>query len=112
VVTINEHVVSFAEATATWGGVRESGIGRSHGEFGLHELVNVKYVARDPGRRRAAPWHYPYDEDFARFIEVAMPALYSRGMQKVRGLLDLMATRRFRERALSVSLLTNLHKLL
>lgn len=112
VVTINDHVVTFAEPTGTWGGVRESGIGRSHGETGLHELVNVKYVAHDPGSRRAAPWYYPYDADFARFIRVAMPALYARGGQKLRGLLSLMRTRRFRERALSGSLIANLHKLL
>ncbi|NOZ79838.1 MAG: aldehyde dehydrogenase family protein [Acidobacteria bacterium] len=111
VVTINEHVVSFAEATATWGGVRESGIGRSHGEVGLHELVNVKYVARDPGRRQAAPWHYPYDEDLGRFMEAAIPALYHRGWQRIRGLLALMATRRFRQRALSPSLIAHLYKL-
>ncbi len=112
VVTINDHVVSFAEATGTWGGVRESGIGRSHAEYGLHELVNIKFVARDPGKRPATPWYYPYDEDFGRFMSAAMPALYLRGRQKLGGLLSLMATRRFRQRALSGSLLANLHKLL
>ncbi len=111
VVTINEHVVSFAETTATWGGVRESGIGRSHGREGLHELVNIKYVARDPGRRRAAPWHYPYDEDLGRFMQAAIPALYHRGWQRIRGLLALMATRRFRQRALSPSLVAHLYRL-
>jgi succinate-semialdehyde dehydrogenase/glutarate-semialdehyde dehydrogenase len=112
VVTINDHVVSFAEATATWGGVRESGIGRAHGEYGLHELVNIKYVARDSGTRRATPWYYPYDEDFSRFMSAALRALYLRGRQKLGGLFTLMATRRFRQRALSGSLIANLQKLL
>ena len=112
VVTINDHVVTFAEATATWGGVRSSGIGRSHGKYGLHELVNVKYVARDPGRRDATPWYYPYDEDFGWFMRVAMPTLYGRGAQKLRGLFLLMRTRRFWDRAFSASLVANLHKLL
>ncbi len=112
VVTINDHVVVFAEPTGIWGGVKESGIGRAHGTFGFHELVNVKYVARDMGGRKAAPWYYPYDEDFARFIRVAMPALYLRGRQKVSAMLSLMGTRRFRERALSPTLLLKSYKML
>ena len=112
VVTINDHVVVFAEPSGMWGGVKESGIGRAHGTFGFHEMVNVKYVARDMGGRAAAPWYYPYDEDFSRFIGVAMPALYLRGRQKLSAMMSLMATRRFRERALSPTLLLKSYKML
>ncbi len=48
-VTINDHLFSFGEPTATWGGVKKSGVGRSHAAFGLHELVNVKHVSVDMG---------------------------------------------------------------
>lgn len=112
VVTINDHVVVFGEPSAIWGGVKESGIGRAHGEYGFHEMVNVKYVAHDSGRRKATPWYYPYDADFARFIQVALPALYLRGKQKYRGIAALMATRRFRERGLSLPVLLKSYKLL
>jgi len=112
VVTVNDHVVAFSEPTAIWGGVKESGIGRAHGEYGFHEMVNVKYVAHDPGTRKAAPWYYPYDADFARFIQVALPALYLRGKQKYRGIVALMSTRRFRERGLSLPVLLNSYKML
>ncbi len=112
VVTVNDHVVVFAEPSGMWGGVKESGIGRAHGTFGFHEMVNVKYVARDMGGRKAAPWYYPYDEDFAHFIEVAMPALYLRGRQKISAMLSLMGTRRFRQRALSPTLLLKSYKML
>ena len=55
----------------------DSGIGRAHGPFGLHEVVNVKYVFTDDGARRSvSPWHYPYDEDFSQFIRAAVPLLY------------------------------------
>ncbi len=34
-VTINDHMTSFVEPKAIWGGIKQSGIGRSHGPFGL-----------------------------------------------------------------------------
>ncbi len=84
-VGINEHgIVAAGEVTGSWGGLGESGIGRAHGPFGLHELVNIKYVFTDPGDDDAAPWHYPYDEDFGQFIGAAMPYLYKRGSRQVR----------------------------
>ena len=112
VVTINDHAVAFGEPTGTWGGVRESGIGRAHGEFGLHELVNVKYVMRDPGDDEAAPWYYPYDEDFDNFLGAALPLMYGRGPGKFATVPRLMTTRRFRRRVRKTTLAANLDKLL
>jgi succinate-semialdehyde dehydrogenase/glutarate-semialdehyde dehydrogenase len=111
VVTINDHAVAFAEPTGAWGGVRESGIGRAHGEFGFHELVNVKYVVRDPGTDAAAPWYYPYDRDFESFLGAAMPLLYGRGPGKFSTMPALTMTRRFWKRIRKGTLLANLHKL-
>ena len=37
VVTINDCVSSYGEPTAPWGGVKRSGIGRTHGGLGLRE---------------------------------------------------------------------------
>ena len=112
VVTINDHAVAFGEATGTWGGVRESGIGRAHGAFGMHELVNVKYVMRDPGTDTAMPWYYPYDEDFASFLAAALPMLYGKGLGKFSTLPALASTRRFWKRVRKTTLLANLRKLL
>jgi len=112
VVTVNEHLVTFAEATGSWGGVKESGIGRSHGWYGLLELCNVKYVAQDFRRQRAMPWYYPYDEGFSRFVEAAVPALYAVGWQRLRGLVRLARTRRFRDRVAKLQLLAALDRLL
>jgi acyl-CoA reductase-like NAD-dependent aldehyde dehydrogenase len=112
-VGINEHgIVAAGEVTGSWGGLGESGIGRSHGPFGLHELVNIKYVFTDPGDDDAAPWHYPYDEDFGQFIGAAMPYLYKKGMGKHAHLKDLMSSRRFLKRVRKTSLLKRVRKLL
>jgi succinate-semialdehyde dehydrogenase/glutarate-semialdehyde dehydrogenase len=111
VVSINDHLVPFGEQTGAWGGVRESGIGRAHGQFGLHELVNVKYVMRDPGTDKAMPWYYPYGEDFSSFLTAALPLLYGRGLGKFSTLPALAGTRRFWGRVRKGTLLANLHKL-
>ena len=76
-VTINDHLFSFGEPTASWGGVKRSGIGRTHSVFGLHELVNVKHVSLDFDDAAANPWWYPYDRAFQAFTRRAFGALYS-----------------------------------
>ena len=111
VVTINDHAVAFGEQTGTWGGVRESGIGRAHGEFGMAEMVNVKYVMRDPGTDKAMPWYYPYDEDFGSFLGAALPMLYRKGLGKFSTVFSLAGTKRFWQRVRKSTLVANLHKL-
>ncbi len=112
VVTINDHAVAFGEPTGSWGGVRESGIGRAHGAFGLHEMVNVKYVMHDAGGDKAMPWYYPYDKDFGSFLSAALPMLYGKGLGKFATLGNLAKTRRFQKRVRKTTLMANLHKLL
>jgi acyl-CoA reductase-like NAD-dependent aldehyde dehydrogenase len=111
VVTINDHAVAFGEQTGTWGGVRESGIGRAHGEFGMAEMVNVKYVMRDPGTDKAMPWYYPYDEDFGSFLGAALPMMYRKGLGKFSTVFSLAGTKRFWQRVRKSTLVANLHKL-
>jgi succinate-semialdehyde dehydrogenase/glutarate-semialdehyde dehydrogenase len=110
-VTINDHLVSAGEATGSWGGVRDSGIGRTHGQFGLYNLVNIKYVIRDPGTDDAMPWYYPYDEDFGQFLAAAMPMMYRKGLGKYSTLPALAGTKRFWGRVRKGTLMANLHKL-
>jgi hypothetical protein len=94
-VGINEHgIVAAGEPGACWGGVRESGIGRAHGPYGLHEVVCIKYVFADDGRQPASAWHYPYDEDFSRFISSALPLLYGTGLDRYQHLDALASTLR------------------
>jgi succinate-semialdehyde dehydrogenase/glutarate-semialdehyde dehydrogenase len=77
VVTINDCVYSYGEPTAPWGGVKQSGIGRTHGVSGLREMVQVKYVAREFGGG-ADLWWYPYGAEFHRFMSTANRALHGR----------------------------------
>ena len=95
-VTINDHLFSFGEPTATWGGLGKSGIGRSHGVHGLMELVNVKHVSVDLQDSSAAPWWYPYDGGFQEFMKKAFGLLYARDARtKMADGLGLLSSGRF-----------------
>ena len=43
-VWINDHCYSHAAMQCSWGGVKDSGLGRSHSKFGFYECVDIKLV--------------------------------------------------------------------
>ena len=43
-VWINDHMYSHGACSCSWGGVKDSGLGRSHSKFGFYECVNVKLL--------------------------------------------------------------------
>lgn len=97
-VTVNDCVSSFAEPTAAWGGVKHSGLGRTHGQLGLREMVAAKHVAEDWGRSGRL-WWFPYGADFARTLRLALLAVHERRLaRKLAAQLRLVAQRRFLRR--------------
>lgn len=75
VVTINDHVYTFSEPTSPWGGVKASGIGRTHGAMGLREMTQPKYVARDMSRGGEV-WWYPYGPEFKAMMAGALRSFH------------------------------------
>jgi succinate-semialdehyde dehydrogenase/glutarate-semialdehyde dehydrogenase len=111
VVTINDCVSSFGEPTAPWGGFKKSGIGRAHGLAGLREMVQIKYVARDPGGPML--WWFPYGVELDRLLPSAMRALHARSpWTRLVHMLRLLRFSRFRRRGRLGSLLRRPHRLL
>ena len=111
VVTINDCVSSCGEPSAPWGGYGQSGIGRAHGLAGLREMVQVKYVTRDPSRRPAA-WWFPYDAEYARMMGVHNRAFHGRSLlTRATNQLRLLTFPRFWRRASLGAILRNLDKL-
>jgi acyl-CoA reductase-like NAD-dependent aldehyde dehydrogenase len=76
-VWINDHMFSHGACQCSWGGVKESGLGRTHSKFGLYECVNVKLRVWEPSTVRNAWWH-PYDETLGRALRQAATVLYGR----------------------------------
>jgi succinate-semialdehyde dehydrogenase/glutarate-semialdehyde dehydrogenase len=62
-VMINDHLMSHGLAETPWGGLGDSGLGRTHGELGFKEMVTAKVVVDDmlPGVKRDIFWQ-PYSE--------------------------------------------------
>jgi acyl-CoA reductase-like NAD-dependent aldehyde dehydrogenase len=76
-VWINDHSYTHGACQCSWGGVKESGLGRSHSKFGFYECTNIKLVSWEPSRTRDIWWH-PYDETLGKAIRASARLLYGR----------------------------------
>ena len=87
-VMVNDVISCFGISEAPHGGVKASGMGRTHGSFGLEEMVRVKYLDTDrvPGMKKV--WWYGYGASFARQMEGFLDFQFARGLgARLRGAL-------------------------
>ncbi len=87
-VMVNDVISCFGISEAPHGGVKASGLGRTHGRFGLEEMVRVKYldIDRMPGMKKV--WWHGYGESFRRQMEGFLDMQFARGLgSRVRGAL-------------------------
>src|SRR5579864_185402 len=87
-VMVNDVISCFGISEAPHGGVKASGVGRTHGRFGLDEMVRVKYLDMDrmPGMKKV--WWHGYGESFRRQMEGFLDMQFARGWgTRVRGAL-------------------------
>jgi len=80
-VWVNDHMFSHGACSCSWGGIKDSGLGRSHSKFGLYECVNIKLVSWEPSRTRDFWWH-PYDEALGKAMRASAKLLYGRDADK------------------------------
>jgi acyl-CoA reductase-like NAD-dependent aldehyde dehydrogenase len=84
-VWVNDHMYSHGACSCSWGGVKDSGLGRSHSKFGFYECVNIKLLAWEPSRTRNFWWH-PYDASLAKSMDASAKLLYGRDDDKAAAL--------------------------
>ncbi|HVN21622.1 MAG TPA: hypothetical protein VMU05_22740, partial [Dongiaceae bacterium] len=77
---VNDVISCFGISEAPHGGVKASGVGRTHGRFGLEEMVRIKYLDTDhmPGITKV--WWYGYGEGFRRQMEGFLDLQFARGI--------------------------------
>lgn len=81
-VCVNDCITNFAILEAPYGGAKQSGLGRRHGEWGLRQFTWPQTVVVDRfGLKRELFW-YPYDETVARWVSRAIRVLYRRGLRE------------------------------
>ena len=83
VININDHLMSHGMPETPWGGFKDSGGYRSHGEFGFHEMTQPQVIVRDilPFVKRDLWWH-PFDKKIYEGILGLINLLYHNSLKK------------------------------
>jgi acyl-CoA reductase-like NAD-dependent aldehyde dehydrogenase len=87
-VMVNDAVACFGISEAPHGGIKTSGLGRTHGIFGMEEMVRIKHLDSDrlPGTKKV--WWYGYGQGFTRQMEGFVDLMFASAIHhKVRGAL-------------------------
>ncbi len=81
-VMVNDAISCFGISEAPHGGVKHSGVGRTHGRYGLDEMVRMKYVDIDlmPGMKKV--WWHGYGESFRKQMEGFLDLQFASGVRK------------------------------
>ncbi|MBN1272663.1 MAG: aldehyde dehydrogenase family protein [Candidatus Aminicenantes bacterium] len=86
-VTVNDHMFSFTEPGAIWGGPKLSGTGRSHGPFGMFRKQNIKYTSYDFSRKKNLLWWFPWRPEWPGILKNAMTLFHHEKYSKRAGAL-------------------------
>lgn len=85
-VMINDAVSYFGICEAPHGGVKSSGLGRTHSRLGLLEMVGLKYVDDELWRGRPKPWWFGYDRQQLAEMDGFLGMLFGSTRQRLSGL--------------------------
>ena len=87
-VMVNDVMSCFSISEAPHGGMKASGLGRTHGRWGLDEMVRVKHLDSDLLPQMKKVWWFGYGGDFAQQMEAFLDMLFARPLrERVKGML-------------------------
>ncbi|GHU25144.1 aldehyde dehydrogenase [Spirochaetia bacterium] len=80
-IMINDHLMSHGLAETPWGGYEDSGIGRTHGEQGFREMLNMQVIVDDilPAVKRNIFWQ-PYTPEIYKGMHALTELLGGPGL--------------------------------
>lgn len=76
-VIINNNLYTYGAPDTPWGGVKKSGMGRTHGKEGLLEMVEAKHINVDRNLFREELWWFPYTRKKLELAKLGMKAYFS-----------------------------------
>jgi acyl-CoA reductase-like NAD-dependent aldehyde dehydrogenase len=82
-VIINDAIFTHGAAQTPWFGVKESGLGVTHGKAGLLEFTRMKHVNWDLLLMKSDWWWFPYTTKWEARFKSLMKALYRWGLRKI-----------------------------
>ncbi len=82
-VIVNDAVYTHGAAQTPWFGVKESGLGVTHGSAGLYEFVRMKHVNWDLMLLKSDWWWFPYTDAWYGRFKTLMKVLYRWGLRKI-----------------------------
>jgi len=85
-ISINDHLMTHGLAETPWGGFKETGIGRTHGDIGFAEMTQPQVVVDDilsaiPFARRNFWWH-PFEKMQYDGMKGLIDVFYGKGLGK------------------------------
>lgn len=91
-VYVNDCIFSHAAPELPWGGVKHSGIGRSHSHIGLMDMVNIKNVNLDTASGAGRLWWYPYSGSHAKLFRGGIQAMHGSSIgARIKGAVQMVS---------------------
>ncbi len=93
VVNINDHLMSHGMAETSWGGMKNSGKNRTHGEHGFIGMTQPQTVVRDAFHfLKKDFWWHPYDGKVYDGLKGVLNLLYANKISyRIKGMLKVFA---------------------
>lgn len=89
-VLINDCLFSHAAPQLPWGGLKKSGFGRSHSQFGLYDLCNIKHISIDSAGGAHRVWWYPYSKSKIKMAQGGIQLLHGKLSKRTSGLVNFV----------------------
>jgi succinate-semialdehyde dehydrogenase/glutarate-semialdehyde dehydrogenase len=82
-IIINDSIYTHGAAQTPWFGIKESGLGVTHGAAGLFEFVRMKHVNWDLVPLKSDWWWFPYTPRWYGRFKSLMKLLYQKGLRRI-----------------------------